>query len=57
MQREYRAKRTTTIGLRVPADLAQAIEEAAAKELISVSDYVRRAALRSVQLDGIEIAA
>ena len=40
---------TRLVSTRVPTDLARAVELAAAKELISVASYARRALLQAVR--------
>jgi uncharacterized protein (DUF1778 family) len=42
---------TALITFRAPPELIEALNRAASREMISRSDYVRRAALRAVQQD------
>jgi len=42
------------VSFRAPVEVSAAAERAAAQELISVSDYARRALLRSLKADGID---
>jgi hypothetical protein len=44
------------VSFRAPVEVSVAAEHAAANELISVSDYARRALLRSLKADGIDPA-
>jgi hypothetical protein len=45
---EMADQRSAAMSVRMPAELAHRIEKAAAKELISTSAFIRRAALRAV---------
>jgi hypothetical protein len=45
----------SALSFRCPPRLARAIEVAAAKQLLSKSDYVRQATLKSLRADGIRL--
>ena len=50
-----RSRSDEFVGARCPRPMRTAIEEIARRELISASDYVRRALLAQLRADGIEL--